>query len=383
MKTISKPIENFNETIFAKMTALAIKHNAVNLSQGFPDFDGPDFIKEHACNYIKQGNNQYAHFKGTNTLRQTLSLNYKKYYDLDYTLDQITVTNGATQAIYLSLTALLNPGDEVILFEPYYDSYLATIQMARAIPKVVTLNSPEFTFKESELRNLITDKTKLIMLNTPHNPTGKVFSNNELEVIKQVCIENDLYVVSDEVYEYLTFDNSKHIPIATLEGMKERTLTISSSGKTFGLTGWKIGWICSSNKLSEAVRMLLQFNTFSINHPMQLAISKGLETLDNYIQDNKNIYENKRNFLFKELKNAGLNPFLPEGGYFIVCEIPLKFKMDDQSFCEYLITNHKIAAIPLSVFYLNSSEGKKHVRFCFAKSDETLRSAAQELSLLS
>ena len=381
MKNLNKTVLAFKESIFATLTKMSAQNQAINLAQGFPDFDGPQFLTKLIAKYSQGPQNQYAPLEGILPLREKLSDIYKNFYNLDYDAkEEITITHGATEAIYCTITALTNPGDEVIVFEPFYDSYLASIKLAGATPVAVTLHAPEFQFDEGELKNAISQKTKLIILNNPHNPSGRVFSKKELEIISKVAIENDCYVLSDEVYEYLTFDSHKHIPVASIDQMKDKTVTISSMGKTFGLTGWKTGWACAPHFLTHAIRMVHQFTTFCTHHPTQMALCEGLDHIDNYIPTFQKTYQEKRDYFTKELQNLGFNPFISQGTYFSMCPIPQEMKMNDIQFCEYLIKNYKVATIPPSCFYQKSKDGEKYLRFCFAKKEETLKEAFNNLS---
>ena len=382
MKRVNKTVASFKETIFATITREAQAHNAVNLGQGFPDFDGPSWVIEACKGALDRGNegkNQYAPAAGAPALLSSIAKNYDKYYDLPYDpATEVTVTNGATEAIFSTCLALLEKGDEVIVFEPYYDSYVASIELAggKAVP--VTLHSPDFTFKEDELREAFSEKTKMVFFNSPHNPTGRVFTEEEMMVIAELAREYDSYVVSDEVYEFLTFDDNKHIPMATLPKMKERTITISSTGKTFGLTGWKIGWTCASSPVTHAIRMVHQFNTFCVNHPCQLAMAEALEGLDDYLPHFRQEYGRKRELLLTGLKEAGFTPLKPEGTYFAMAPIPQE-GFNDVEYCTHLIREKKVATIPPSAFYSRSDEGQRYLRFCFAKRDETIKAAIERL----
>lgn len=378
MKPINKTVESFKESIFATISRLAHSKNAVNLGQGFPDFDGPEWIRTIARESF-EGKNQYAPSMGVKELRESISNYYRDFYELEYDLnEQITVTNGATEAIFCSALALINPGDEVIVLEPFYDSYIAAIELAGGIPVPVTLYAPEFKFKMDELQNAFSSKTKLVFLNSPHNPTGKVFSQEELSSLCDLVIKHDAYILSDEVYEFLTFKNSKHLPVASLSNMKERTITISSAGKTYGLTGWKIGWICSSSEISHAIRMVHQFNTFSVCTPLQYTVAKALKEIKEYVPSFKEQYSNLRSQLVDGLENLGYNPIPPSGTYFTL--IPTPEGKTDIEYCKSLIEQKSVATIPLSPFYLNSKEGEGYVRFCFAKKKETLEKALKNLS---
>ena len=375
MKSLNHTVLNFQESIFSTMTKLANEHRAINLSQGFPDFDGPNWLIEMAMNALKENKNQYAPSMGILPLRQAIAHNYKRFYNLDYNPDnEIIITNGATEAIFCISAALLNPGDEVIVLEPCYDSYIASIELCQAIIKPVTLKLPEFKFDFSELKNAITEKTKLLILNNPHNPTGKVFSRDELEQIAKLAIQFDFYILSDEVYEFLTFD-CDHIPTATLSILKERTITVSSTGKTFGVTGWKIGWACAPKELISAIHNVHQFTTFCVAHPLQVAMSQALLNMDSYLLEFKSSYKNKKNIMLNGLIAAGFKVIPPQGTYFVLAEIP----GNDIVTCKELIINKGVATIPVSAFYLKSKEGQSLIRFCFAKKDETLLKAIAKL----
>ncbi len=378
MKPINKTVESFKESIFATISRLAHSKNAVNLGQGFPDFDGPEWIRELAKRSF-DGQNQYAPSMGIKELRESISQYYNDFYNLNYDLnEQITVTNGATEAIFCTALALINPGDEVIVLEPFYDAYIAAIELAGGIPVPVTLYAPEFKFKIEELQNAFSSKTKMVFFNSPHNPTGKVFSSEELNSLCELIIKHDTYILSDEVYEFLTFDEAKHLPIASLKNMQERTITISSAGKTYGLTGWKIGWICSSSEISHAIRMVHQFNTFSVCTPLQYAVAKALKELKNYIPSFKKQYSDLRELLVPGLEKLGYRPISPTGTYFSL--IPTPEGVNDIDYCKNLIEEKSVASIPLSPFYLKSKEGEGFVRLCFAKKKETLEKALKNLS---
>lgn len=380
MRSFANRTEGFEDSIFAVMSQKAAQYQAINLSQGFPDFDGPDFIKQSACDFIKKGENQYAPFAGVRELRSSLSKVYKDFYDLSYDLDsEITVVNGATEGIYATIQAIINPGDEVVVFEPVYDSYVSSIKLAGATPVAVSLKGPNFTFEEEELEKAFSHQTKLVIINSPHNPTGKVFTTNELEMIARLATKHDCFVLSDEVYEHLVYDDAKHIPFASLEGMKDRTITISSAGKTFGLTGWKIGWCCANEQVIDRIRKVHQYITFSIATPLQLAMAQGLDDIKDYLPGFKSCYQAKRDLFMKGLRELGFELPTPEGTYFIMLPIKQKTKLDDIGFCEQLIVENKVATIPPSAFYLNSEEGKNYLRICYAKEDQTLLKALDNL----
>jgi N-succinyldiaminopimelate aminotransferase len=385
MKPFNHAVTNFKESIFSTMTKLAITHEAINLSQGFPDFEGPKWIIDLAKNAMDQGHlngnvgkNQYAPSFGILPLREAIANNYKRFYGVEFNpLIEIVVTNGATEAIFCTCMALLNPGDEVVVFEPFYDSYLASLQMVGAVIKPVTLSAPDFSYDKNELLSAIGPKTKMLILNNPHNPTGKIFSLTEIKMIAELARKFDFLILSDEVYEFLTFDES-HIPTASFEDLALRTITISSTGKTFGLTGWKIGWAAGPADIIKAIHNVHQFTTFCVAHPLQVAMAEALNKMDEYLVDFKKQYRNKRDLLVTGLKAAGFNVLNPAGTYFAMAI--LKDGENDIEFCQKLILEKKVAVIPTSAFYMKSIEGSSMIRFCFAKTDETLKAALKNLN---
>lgn len=380
MKDTALRIADFKDSIFGVISRLARENGAVNLGQGFPDFDGPEWLKDIAYKKMQEGHNQYAPFHGTANLRQEVSNYYKKFYSLDFNSEsEVTITVGATEAIYLVITALINPGDEVVVLEPFYDSYVASIKMAGGIPVPVTMHAPDFSIDQKELEAAISPRTKLLILNNPHNPTGKVWTKDELLAVSNVAIKNDLYLMSDEVYEFLVFDGIKHIPTATLEGMKERTITVSSAGKTFGLTGWKIGWICANPKVTHACRLVHQYVTFAVSTPMQEAVAEALKQLPDYLPGFVSLYKEKRDYFYAEMKKLGFEFAIPKGTYFMMVPISKHTDLKDVDYAMKLIKEKKVATVPPSAFYLKSTEGEKFLRFCFAKKEETLKSAIENL----
>lgn len=380
MKDTAQRIAGFKDSIFGVISRLARENSAVNLGQGFPDFDGEAWLKDVAYKKMQEGHNQYAPFQGSANLRNEVSNYYKKFYDLSYDAEtNITITVGATEAIYLVITALVNPGDEVVVLEPFYDSYVASIKMAGGTPVPVTMHAPDFTVDAKELEAAITPRTKMIILNNPHNPTGKVWAKEELLSVAKIAEKNDLYIMSDEVYEFLVFDGHKHLPTATLEGMFERTITVSSAGKTFGLTGWKIGWICANPKITTACRLVHQYVTFAVSTPMQEAVAEALTRLPDYLPGFVSLYKQKRDYFYSELKSLGFDFKIPVGTYFMMVPISKKTELKDVDYAMKLIKERKVATVPPSAFYLKSTEGEKFLRFCFAKKEETLKAAAQNL----
>lgn len=361
------------------MSILAIKHGAINLGQGFPNFDGPEFVKEAAIQAIKDGKNQYARGFGVPDLNSAVAARFKK--DSGLVVDpekEVTVTSGCTEAIAATILGLINPGDEVILFAPFYDSYEATLSMAGAKIKSITLRPPNFSVPIDELKSVVSKNTRAILMNTPHNPTGKMFTREELDVIASLCIENDVLVFSDEVYDKLAFE-ADHISIASLPGMYKRTVTLNSLGKTFSLTGWKIGWAIAPVHLTWGVRQAHAFLTFATSTPMQWAAATALRAPESYYEELKRDYLAKKVILVEGLNAVGFVVYPSSGTYFVVVDhTPFGFE-NDIAFCEYLIKEVGVVAIPTSVFYLNPEEGKNLVRFTFCKDEETLRAAVERM----
>lgn len=383
---INKVVSQFEESIFSTMSRLSQENSAVNLSQGFPDFQGPEWIRNYAAQLItdpKHDHNQYAPAAGVPELLSALSEMMKDEYSLDYEAQtQITITNGATEALFLCAQALFNPGDEILVFEPFYDSYLACIQLAGLVPKIVTLHSPDFKFDADEVQKMIGPKTKGLFWNDPHNPTGRVFTSEEKKQLKEVILRNNLVAVCDHVYEFLTFDENQFRPLAFEEDIKDQVVHISSAGKTFGLTGWKVGWAMTSPELTKALLKVHQFNTFCVSPPFQKTIAYALKNRKSYLNEFRQNYLAKRNYFTKGLEDIGLQPYWSQGTYFTLCPIPAP-GMNDVDFCRKLIQEYKVSAIPPSAFYLKSNEGHRYVRFCFAKKQETLELALKLLKGLS
>ena len=379
---LASRLSDFGTTIFTEMTRLAIEHRAINLAQGFPDFDGPEFAKEAAIAAIRAGHGQYARMSGAPELHRALSAKYRRDWNLDYAADtEITVTSGATEAIFASIQGLCDPGDEVVVFEPYYDSYKASVLMAGAVPRIVTLRTPDWRFDPQEVRRAFGPKTRALLLNTPHNPTGKVFSRDELELLGALCREHDAICVTDEVYEHLVYDGT-HVPMAALPGMRERTITISSFGKTFSLTGWKIGWAAAPPELTAAVRAAHQFITFATATPLQHGAAAALAAGPEYYAALLADYRGKRDYLVRELARIGFAVSPPAGTYFACAGFRAFGFDDDRAFVRHLIENVGVAAIPPSVFYDHPEHGRSYVRFAFCKRPETLERAVERLEKL-
>lgn len=379
---ITEKLRPFGTTIFAEMTALAQEHGAINLAQGFPDFEGPPEIVEAAVEALRSGNNQYARSRGHPELVQAISETQKLYYCMEYDpMEEVVVFSGATEGIAASMLGLLNPGDEVILFEPFYDSYPPGLALSGAIPRFLTLRFPDFALDGDALRALVTDRTRMIVLNTPMNPSGKVFFRDELEIIAEVCREHDLIALTDEVYEHLVFDDAVHIPLATLPGMRERTLTLSSAGKTYSFTGWKIGWGTGPRALIDGAQAAHQFLTYAIPTPLQSAVAYALRNHNiEFLRGFRAEYSDRRDFLVSVLKDAGFQVAVPKGTYFIFAGFEGIFSGDDREFGYWLTREHGVAALPPSSFYhAGLDEGRRLTRFAFCKRMETLEAAAERL----
>ncbi|RZC73568.1 hypothetical protein C5167_049048 [Papaver somniferum] len=376
---VAKRLEKLKTTIFTKMSMLAIKHGARNLGQGFPNFDGPEFVKDAAIQAIKEGENQYARGCGVPDLNSAVAARFKK--DSGLVVDpenEVTITTGCTEAIAATMLGLINPGDEVILFAPFYDSYEATLYMAGADIKIITLRPPNFSVPIDDLKSIISKNTRAILVNTPHNPTGKMFSRMELGTIASLCIENDVLVFSDEVYDKLAFEED-HISIASLPGMYERTVTLNSLGKTFSLTGWKIGWTIAPPHLTWGIRQAHSYLTFATSTPMQFGAAEALRTSDTYYEELKKDYLHKKGILVEGLKAAGFVVHPSAGTYFVMVDHTSFGFENDVAFCEHLIKEVGVAAIPTSAFYLNPEDGKNLVRFTFCKDEDTLREAVERM----
>jgi len=382
-EVLNSALAGMGTSIFAEMSALAVETGSVNLGQGFPDTDGPAEIARVAADAVLSGlGNQYPPGPGIPELRTAIAAHQKRFYGLDFDPEtEVLVTAGATEAIAAAMLALLEPGDEVVALEPYYDSYAACIAMARARRVPVTLRAPLFRPDLDALRDAITSRTRLILLNSPHNPTGMVATPDELAVIAELAIEHDLLVVTDEVYEHLVFEGA-HIPIATLPGMRERTVTISSGAKTFSFTGWKVGWVTAAPQLVSAVRTAKQFLTFVNGGPFQYAIAAGLALPDAFYADAAASLRRKRDVLAGGLRSAGFEVFVPQGTYFITTDIAALGESDGLEFCRSLPHRCGVVAVPSVVLYDDRDAGMTQVRFAFCKRDEVLAEAADRLSRL-
>ncbi len=385
---LNRRLAEFGTTIFAEMSALAVATGSINLGQGFPDQDGPEEVREAAVRALRDGRgNQYPPGPGVPELRTAIVAHQARRYGLSYDPDtEVLVTAGATEAIAATLLALLEPGDEVVALEPYYDSYAACIAMAGASRVPVTLRpDPErarFRLDLDELRDAVTDRTRLLLINTPHNPTGTVLTREELTAIAALAVERDLLVVTDEVYEHLVFDGAEHIPLATLPGMRERTVTIGSAGKTFSFTGWKVGWVTAAPGLVTAVRSAKQFLTYVSSGPFQYAVAEALALPDAYFDAFRADMLAKRDLLATGLTDAGFEVFRTAGTYFITTDIRPLGESDGFAFCRALPERAGVVAIPNAVFYDHSEAGAPFVRFAFCKQVGVLEEAVTRLKSL-
>ncbi|MFF3001496.1 pyridoxal phosphate-dependent aminotransferase [Kitasatospora sp. NPDC057940] len=380
---LNRRLAGMGTTIFAEMSTLATATGSINLGQGFPDTDGPASVARAAADAVLSGRgNQYPPGPGIPELRQAIAEHQQRFHGLGYDPDtEVLVTAGATEAIAATLLALLEPGDEVIALEPFYDSYAACIAMAGATRRPLTLRAPDFRPDLDELRALITPRTRLLLINTPHNPTGTVLTADELAAIAALAVEHDLLVVTDEVYEHLVFGATHH-PIAALPGMRERTVSISSAGKTFSFTGWKVGWVTADPALVTAVRTAKQYLTYVSAGPFQYAVAEALRLPDSYFDGFRADLLRKRDLLVDGLTAAGFRVFTPEGTYFITTDITPLGEKDGIEFCRALPERCGVVAIPNAVFYDNTEAGRSLVRFTFCKQDSVLEEAVSRLQRL-
>ncbi|PPS76222.1 pyridoxal phosphate-dependent aminotransferase [Streptomyces sp. MH60] len=387
---LNRRLAEFGTTIFAEMSALAVRTGAINLGQGFPDTDGPEEIREAAVRALRDGRgNQYPPGPGVPELRAAVAGHQLRRYGLSYDPDtEVLVTAGATEAIAAALLALLEPGDEVVALEPYYDSYAACIAMAGGTRVPVTLRphgegreggQRSFRLDLDELRDAVTDRTRLLLLNTPHNPTGTVLSRRELTAIAELAVERDLLVVTDEVYEHLVFDTAEHLPLASFPGMRERTVTIGSAGKTFSFTGWKVGWVTAAPALLTAVRSAKQYLTYVASGPFQYAVAEALALPESYFAAYREDMRAKRDLLAAGLAEAGFGVYRPAGTYFVTTDIRPLGESDGFAFCRSLPERAGVVAVPNAVFYDHREAGAPFVRFAFCKRASVLEEAVRRL----
>ncbi len=377
---LAKRVQFFTESVIREMTRLADQYGAINLGQGMPDFEAPHAIKEAACRAIQDGFNQYAITWGAPSLRQAIARKARAFNGIECDPDEhVTVCCGATECMMATMLALVDAGDEVIIFQPYYENYAPDALLSGATPVWVQLHPPNWTFDPDELRCAFTPRTRALILNTPNNPTGHVFTRSELELIAELCQEHDVLVFSDEIYEYLIYTNQPHISIATLPGMGQRTVTISGLSKTFSITGWRLGYCIAPAAITAGIRKAHDFLTVGAPHPLQVAGAAALALPDSYYHDFREGYRRRKNLLLPFLREAGFEVYEPEGAYYVMTDIePLGFT-DDTEFVKRMIRDVGVAAVPGSSFYQPRELGRTKVRFMFAKRDETLHQAGQRL----
>ena len=379
----SRRIARFTESVIREMTRLAYRHGAINLAQGFPDFPAPADLKRAAAEAIDADINQYAITWGAKPFRDAIAGKYQRTYGLEFDPErEITVCCGATEGMIATMLAILDPGDEVVMFEPFYENYNPDTQLCGAMSRYVTLHAPEWNFDPDELRAAFTPRTKAIVLNTPNNPTGKVFTRRELEFIAGLCQEFDALAITDEIYEHILYDGTEHIPILSLPGMRERSVLVNSMSKTYSVTGWRVGWVLASPDLTDSIRKVHDFLTVGAAAPLQQAGVHALAQGPEYYAHLAEEYRARRDHIVESLESAGFRCFVPRGAYYVMTDISGFSFPDDTTFVRHMIDRIGVAAVPGSSFYAQSDRGKQQVRFCFCKRYETLDLARQQLGKL-
>jgi aspartate/methionine/tyrosine aminotransferase len=380
---VSHKAGQFTESVIREMTRLALEHGAMNLAQGFPDFAAPAEVKEAARRAITADINQYAITWGAREFRRAIAERFAKDTGIEVDPErEITVTCGATEAMIASLLAVVDPGEEVVVFEPFYENYGPDAIICGAVPRFVSLRPPDWTFDPDELRAAVTGRTRALILNTPNNPTGKVFSREELEVIAQVALSANAYVVTDEIYQYMTYDGTRHVSMATLPGMRDRTITLNALSKTYSVTGWRVGYAIAPAEVSSAVRKMHDFLTVGAAAPLQEAGVTALRLPEDYYRQLAADYEGRRNRMLGALTAAGFRCYKPHGAYYVMTDISEFGFPDDVQFARYLVSEIGVAVVPGSSFYRDPSTGRQQVRFCFSKTDATLDEAGRRLAKL-
>lgn len=379
----SARVAEFKESVIREMTRLALAHGAVNLAQGFPDFATPPELKAAARRAIAEDFNQYSITWGAKPFRDAICDYYRHFYNIDLDPErEVTVCCGSTEGMIASLLALLNPGDEVVLFEPFYENYWPDSQLSGAVCRYVRLRAPDWTFDADELRAAFTKRTRAVILNSPNNPTGRVFSVNELTTLARLCEEYDCLLITDEIYEHIVFDGERHVPPITMEGMRERCVLVNSLSKTYSVTGWRVGWVIAPPELTGSIRKVHDFLTVGAAAPLQEAGVTALKLPDRYYSELARNYETKRNLLIGILESAGFRCYVPKGAYYVMCDTSGFDFRDDVVFARYLVEEIGVAAVPGSSFFSAPEDGARLIRFCFAKKPETLEAAAERLQRL-
>jgi aminotransferase len=376
-------ISEFKESVIREMTRLAFKHGAVNLAQGFPDFPAPAELKAAAQKAIGDDINQYSITWGLKAFREAICDYYRHFYSTDLDPDrEVTVCCGSTEGMIATLLALLNPGDEVVVFEPFYENYWPDSQLSGAVCKYVRLRPPDWTFEPDELRAAFTERTRAVILNSPNNPTGHVFLPNELKLVAELCGQYDCLLITDEIYEHIVFDGARHVPPITLPGMRDRCVLVNSLSKTYSVTGWRVGWVIAPAELSASIRKVHDFLTVGAASPLQQAGITALKMPESYYPELARHYETKRSQLTSILEEVGFRCFAPKGAYYIMCDISAFGFPDDVALAKHLVEEIGVAAVPGSSFFSHPEDGSHLIRFCFAKKQETLDAAAERLSKL-
>lgn len=379
----ARRVSSFADSVFGEMTRLARLHNAVNLSQGFPDFDAPQAVKDAACASIQAEQNQYAPPYGTKALRDAIASDITHRYRVPVDPEeQVTVCCGSTEAMMAAMLACIDPGDEVIVFEPFYENYGPDAILAGAIPKYVRLRAPGWQFDPDELKSAFTNRTRAIVINSPNNPTGKVFTREELEFIAELCQRWDVLAISDEIYERIIYSGHAHIPMASIPGMAERTVTTNGLSKTYSVTGWRLGWVVSPPALTGGIRKMHDFLTVAAPTPFHDAAVAALSLPDKYYEDLTRDYQNKRALMSDILTRHGLPSYTPGGAYYVIADVSRFGFASDAEFAHYLVKEIGVATVPGSSFYIDPATAPQTVRFCFSKRDETLHEADRRLARL-
>jgi aspartate/methionine/tyrosine aminotransferase len=383
MRSVAAKSERFTESVIRGMTRLCTQVGGINLAQGFPDFPAPTELKEAAKAAIDADHNQYAVTWGTQEFRAAIAAKVESYNRIPCDPDtDVTVTCGSTEAMIASLLALVNPGDEVVIFEPFYENYGPDVVISGATPRYVRMRAPDFRFDGDELRAAFCERTKAIIVNTPHNPSGRVFDRKELEQIAALCTEFDCLAITDEIYEYVTYDGRAHVSLASLPGMGDRTVTISGLSKTYSVTGWRLAYAVAPVSLTTAIRKMHDFLTVGAPHPLQWAGVRALALPDSYYRQLASDYAERRAILTEALTDAGFDVYQPQGAYYVLADIGGFGGLEDARFCERLVREVGVAAVPGSSFYRDPGDGRRLIRFAFCKRVETLREAARRLARL-